>query len=99
MQELVCITRQINCLKTAQEGEVTLLQPRPYNKLMLQWEGSFNVVDVVNRIVYRAHDKFGTYHINLLKKFEDRDVAVMISGMVILEARLSSEICVVDNES
>ena len=35
----------------------------------------------------------------MLKKFEDRDDALMGLGMVIIEARLSSEIGVVDDES
>ena len=47
----------------------------------------------------KTHDTFETYHINSLKKFEQRDDAVMISGMVIIEAELSSGIGVVDDEN
>ena len=46
----------------------------------------------------KVEDKVGTYHINLLKKFEERDDTV-ISGMAIIEAEPSSEIGVVHNES
>ena len=63
-------------------------------------ESSFNVVEVVNRIYYmfKVCDKFGTRHINLLKKFEDRDDDLMVLGIFIIEAELSSEIAIVDYE-
>ena len=37
----------------------------------------------------KVDDRVGTYHINLLKKFEGRDDTV-ISGMAIVEAEPSS---------
>ena len=46
----------------------------------------------------KVDDKVRTYHINLLKKFEERSDTV-ISGMAIIEAKPSSEIGVVDDES
>ena len=80
--------------------KVLLLLPTSHNKLMLQWKGPYEVVEVVNRMDYkvRVDDRVGTYHINLLKKFEERDDTV-ISGMAIIEAEPSSEIGVVDHES
>ena len=46
----------------------------------------------------KVDDRIGTYNINLLKKFEEKDDTV-ISGMAIIEAEPSSEIGVVDDES
>ena len=46
----------------------------------------------------KVDDRVGTYHINLLKKFEEKDGTV-ISGMAIIEAEPSSEIGDVDDES
>ena len=46
----------------------------------------------------KVDERVGTYHINLLKRFEERDDTV-ISGMAIIEAEPSSEIGVVDDES
>ena len=67
---------------------------------MLQWKGPYEVVEVVNRMDYKVKvdDRVGTYHINLLKKFEERGDTV-ISGMAIIEAEPNSEIGVVDDES
>ena len=55
--------------------KVLLLSPTCYNKLMLQWKGPYKVVEVVNRMDYRVKVDYtiGIYHINLLKKFEERD--------------------------
>ena len=80
--------------------KVLLLLPTSHNKLMLQWKGPYEVVEVVNRMDYKVKvdDGVGTYHINLLKKFEERDDTV-ISGMAIIEAEPSSKIGVVDDES
>ena len=63
-------------------------------------EGTFEVVEVVNRMDYQVKvgDKVGTYHINLLKKYEQRDENV-VSGMAIIEAELSDECGVVDDEN
>ena len=46
----------------------------------------------------KSYDRVGTYHINLLKKFEERDEFV-ISGVAFIEAKPSSEVGVVDDES
>ena len=84
-----------------QKGDkVLLLLPTTNNKLMLQWKGPYEVVEVVNRMDYKVKvdDRVGTYHINLLKKLEERDDTV-ISGMAILEAEPNSEIGIVDDES
>ena len=80
--------------------KVLLLLSTSHNKLILQWKCPYEVIEAVNRMAYRVkiYDRVGTYHINLLKKFEERGNTV-ISGMAIIEAEPSSEIGVVDNES
>ena len=80
--------------------KVFLLLPTTHNNLMLQWKVPYEVVGVAYRMDYRVKvdDKVRTYHINLLKKFEERSDTV-ISGMAIIEAKPSSEIGVVDDES
>ena len=80
--------------------KVLLLLPTSHNKLMLQWKGPFEVVEVTNRMDYKVKvgDRVGTYHINLLKKYEEREEQV-VSGMAIIEAETSEECGVVDDES
>ena len=80
--------------------KVLLLLHTTHNKLMLQWKGPYEVVEVVNRMDYKVKvdDRVGTYHINLFKKFEGRGDTVT-SDMAIIEAEPSSEIGVVDDES
>ena len=46
----------------------------------------------------KVDDRVKTYHINLLKKFEERDDTV-ISGLAIIEAEPNSKIGVVGDES
>ena len=87
--------------KRLKKGDkVLLLLPTSHNKLMLQWKGPYEVVEVVSRMDFKVKvdERVGTYHINLLKRFERRDDTV-ISGMAIIEAEPSSEIGVVDDES
>lgn len=52
-----------------------LLLPTDRNKLLLQWKGPFEVTKVVSATNYRVkignHEK--TFHINLLKKYEEAD--------------------------
>ena len=65
--------------------KVLLLLPTCHNKLMLQWKGPYEVTDVVNRMDYKVNvdGKVGTYHINLLKKYEQRDDTIA-AGMAII---------------
>ena len=45
-------------------NKVILLRPADSNKLLLQWKGPFEVVEVLNRMDYRieVNSVFGTYH-------------------------------------
>ena len=80
--------------------KILLLLPTCPNKLMLQWKGPYEFVEVANRMDNRVKvdDRVGTYHINFLKKFEERDDTV-ISGMNVIEVGPISEIDIVDDES
>ena len=57
--------------------QVLLLLPTDSNKLLLQWKGPYDVVEVVNRTDYKT-DVDGivnTYHANMLKLYvEHQDV-------------------------
>lgn len=61
--------------------------------MMLQWRGSFEVVNSVNRIGYtvKRDDKIGTCHINLLKKYEKRP-NIITGAVVIIEERQKVEL-------
>ena len=51
-----------------------LLLPTDSNKLLLQWNGPFEVVEVLNRMDYRinVNGVTGTYHANMLKQSVER---------------------------
>ena len=51
-----------------------LLLPTDSNKLLLQWKGPFEVVEVLNRMDYRinVNGVTGTYHANMLKQSVER---------------------------
>ena len=53
---------------------VLLLLPTERNKLLLQWKGPFQVVDVVSPTDYRIdiNGKRKVFHINLLKQYHER---------------------------
>ena len=44
------------------------------NKLLLQWKGLYEVVEIVNRMDYRVDvdGVVGTYHANMLKQYVER---------------------------
>ena len=54
--------------------KVLLLLPTESNKLLLQWKGPYEVVEIVNRMDYRVdvHGVVGTYHANMLKQYVER---------------------------
>ena len=54
--------------------EVLLLLPTESNKLLLQWKGPYEVVEIVNRMDYRVdvYGVVGTYHANMLKQYVER---------------------------
>ena len=73
------------------KGDKVLLHlPTSRSKLMLQWKSPYKVVEVVNRMNYGVtfDDMVGTYHNNLLKRFEEMDDTVL-SCMAIMEAEPS----------
>ena len=60
--------------------EVLLLLPTDSNKLLLQWEDPYEVVDVVNRMNHKI-DVSGivsTYHVNMLKQYVERRMSCLI---------------------
>ena len=54
--------------------KVLLLLPTKSNKLLLQWKGPYEVVELVNRMDYRVDvdGVVGTYHANMLKQYVER---------------------------
>ena len=51
-----------------------LLLPTDSNKLLLQWKGPYEVVEVVNRMDYKidVNGVVSTYHANMLKLYVER---------------------------
>ena len=54
--------------------KVLLLLPTETNKLLLQWKGPYEVVEIVNRVEYRVDVDgiVGMYHANILKQYGER---------------------------
>ena len=54
--------------------KVLLLLPTESNKLLLQWKGPYEVVEIVNRIDYKVDvdGVVGTFHANMLKQYVER---------------------------
>ena len=54
--------------------KVLLLLPTESNKLLLQWKGPYEVVEIVNRMDYKVDvdGVVGTYHANMLKQYVER---------------------------
>ena len=54
--------------------KVLLLLPTDSNKLLLQWKGPYEVVEVVNRMDYKidVNGVISTYHANMLKQYVER---------------------------
>ena len=55
---------------------VLLLLPRKVNKLQLHWRGPYKVIEKVhdNNFRIKIHNKTRTYHTNMLKKYNIREV-------------------------
>ena len=51
-----------------------MLLPIDGNKLLLRWKGSFEVVEVLNRMDYRidVNGVIGIYHASILKQYVER---------------------------
>ena len=56
--------------------KVLLLLPTDSNKLLLQWKGPYEVVEVVNRMDYKidVNCVVSTYHANMLKQYVERRI-------------------------
>ena len=54
--------------------KVLLLLPTESNKLLLQWKGPYEVVEIVNMMDYKVDvdGVVGTYHANMLKQYVER---------------------------
>ena len=54
--------------------QVLLLLPSDSNKLLLQWRGPFEIVEVLNRVDYRVNVNgyIHTYHANILRLYVER---------------------------
>ena len=54
--------------------KVLLLLPTDSNKLLLQWKGPYEDVEVVNRMDYKidVNGVVSTYHANMLKQYVER---------------------------
>ena len=54
--------------------KVLLLLPTDSNKLLLQWKGPYEVVEVVNRMDYKidVNGVVSTYHAKMLKQYVER---------------------------
>ena len=54
--------------------KVLLLLPTDSNKLLLQWKGPYEVVEVVKRMEYKidVNGVVSTYHANMLKQYVER---------------------------
>jgi len=63
--------------------KVLLLLPSCNNKLLVQWQGPFLIKDRLGDYDYRVEDagsKVKTYHINMLKKYYDRNEEIPENG-------------------
>ena len=60
--------------------KVLLLLPTDSNKLLLQWKGPYEVVEVVNRMDYKidVNGVVSTYHANMLKQYVERRMSCLI---------------------
>ena len=54
--------------------KVLLLLPTESNKLLLQWKGAYEIVEVINRMDYKIDvtDVVNPYHANMLKQYIER---------------------------
>ena len=66
--------KRARLLKFDVGDKVLLLLPTESNKLLLQWKGAYEVVEIVNRMDYRVDVEgvVGTYHANMLKQYIER---------------------------
>ncbi|XP_069119292.1 uncharacterized protein [Argopecten irradians] len=95
--------------------KVLVLLPTDNNKLLLQWKGPFNIVEVVNQMNYKveAGGKVKVYHVNLLKHYVERkdskeqdetnneagSAGDIAAGIAVIEAEDAVDCGAVDDEN
>ena len=52
--------------------KVLLLLPNGSYKLLHQWDGTYEIVDIVNRLDYNVKGVVNTYPANMLKQYVER---------------------------
>ena len=80
-----------------QGDEVLLLLPSESNKLIMQWQGPFKIVEKMNPLDYkvRIKGKVKTYHGNMLKKYFRRQIESEETG----ESTVLSCVSVIEPET
>ena len=74
IKQKACYDRRARSHKFDVGDKVLLLLPTDSNKLLLQWKGPYEVVEVVNRMDYRidVNGVVCTYHANMLEQHVER---------------------------
>ena len=81
--------------------KVLLLLPTDHNKLLMEWQGPFEVTEIINEMDYkvRVRNKVKIYHANLLKEYIERKINTAASACVLdPERQEGGQKGVVDNE-
>ena len=75
------------------EDKVLLLLPNESNKLLLQWDGPYEVVEVVNVMYYKMNVKgiVNTYPANMMKQYVERRNVTSQSAIVESRYNVNSE--------
>ena len=73
--------------------QVLVLLPKNNNKLLLQWQGPFPVVEVVNKMDYRVNfnGKVRTFHANMLKAYISRTPEETANSFITVNAAVIDE--------
>ena len=82
--------------------KVLVLLPTEHNKLILQWKGPYEIIEVINKMDYKINvgGKTKIDHANLLKRYLERqeEDAIQTAGIAVIEAECHDEEGVVDAE-
>jgi len=79
-------------MRSFKKGDkVLILLPTDNNKLLMQWKGPYQIVEVMSRYNYKVlvRGKSKTYHANLLKEYVEREkrrVVRQVIGAAVIEA-------------
>ena len=73
--------------------KVLLLLPSGNNKLQISWQGPYTVLEKLSRTNYRidVNGKHRVYHINLLKRYQEREPIHQLMVMAVAEEVPSTE--------